>query len=216
MKLEIPESDRQLLKKWLASDEYPTDQMLSFLEKADPALREKSLGKELATATGIPVEAASDLLEVLFSMVHTVSRLEEDEKENAPSLIARSVLGEVAEVGKRELFEARVKRIIHLKAIEITGKALGVLLDNQNTFCLARTLSELRPIFSEGTLEPRASVIVHQLKIVYHAGTKRDRAEVFIACDARALRTLRKVIDRALDKQEKMVSLSKKLELPVL
>jgi len=57
---------------------------------------------------------------------------------------------------------------------------------------------------------------VHHLKLVYHEGPEADRKELFIAMDKEDLTALRNVLDRAIAKHEKLVTLVKKLDLPLL
>jgi hypothetical protein len=216
MKLEIPELDRELLAKWLVRGEGPIDQVLAVLEAAEPTLRPRDLAKRLADEAGLDADTANDLMAVFQSLALTVSRFDEEEKPSAAAIIFHSIVGDVADAEKREAFQNRVARILGAKAVEITGKALGVLLDHPNTFCTARTLSEIRPVFREDGLEPQAAVIVHQLKIVYHVGPERERGEIFIALDGDHLQTMKAVLDRAIRKHEHLKQLSAKLELPVL
>lgn len=216
MKLEIPEPDRELLAKWLVKGEGPIDKVLDVLEAAEPTLRVRDLAKRVADEAGIEADAADDLVTVFQNLALTVSRFDEEERSSVPTIIFHSIVGEVADIEQRELFEKRVRKILGAKSVEITAKAMGVLLDHPNTFCTARTLSEIRPVFREDGMEPQAAVIVHQLKIVYHAGPERERGEIFIALDGDNLQTMKSVLDRALRKHERLKALTEKLELPVL
>lgn len=216
MKLDIPELDRELLAKWVVKGEGPIEKVLDVLEGAEPTLRVRDLAKRVSDEAGIEADEANDLVAVFQSLALTLSRMDDEDKKSAPTSIFHSIVGDVADVEKREVFEKRVGRILGAKSVEITAKALGVLWDHPNTFCTARTLSEIRPVFREEGMEPQAAVIVHQLKIVYHAGPERERGEIFIALDGDHLQKMKSVLDRAVKKHEQLKAMSAKLELPVL
>jgi hypothetical protein len=148
--------------------------------------------------------------------MNTIAHFDDEDRKEAPSILFHSVVGDVADAAQRDRFLRRFARISQSKSIEITGKALGVLQEDQREFCTARLVSQLRPIFSDEPLEPKATVIVHQLKLVYHTGPEGDRDEIFIAMTKDDLSFLRKVIDRALVKHEKLVSTAERAGVPVL
>lgn len=80
------------------------------------------------------------------------------------------------------------------------------MVGNANTFCRARTISEVRPVFTEGdALKPEAAIIVHQLNIVFHSGPKLDENEFFVTLDSEDLIALKNVVDRALRKDKEIV-----------
>jgi hypothetical protein len=113
------------------------------------------------------------------------------------------MMGDVAEANVRKRFDERMSRVLHCKSVQITAKALQILLDNPNTYCTARTLSEVRPVFND-ELEPQAAVILHHLKLVYHKGPDRQREELFVALDRDALEQLHRVLSRAIAKNNKL------------
>lgn len=216
-KLQIPEDDVALLKKWLASeDREPIESVLQALEAEAPALSLGRLAKRVADRAGVLQEDLQPLLRVFLSVVNTIANFDDEDRKDAASIVFHSVVGDVADATQRERFLQRFERISQAKSIEITGKALGVLQEDQNGFCTARIVSQLRPIFSEEPLEPKATVIIHQLKLVYHVGPEGDRDEIFVATTKEDLLGLRAVIDRALAKHEKLVSTAEKAGIPML
>lgn len=216
MKLEIPDHDRTLLATWLGGDDQPIDKVLAFLESARPVLQPDHLVRQMATATGIDEAVAKDLLLTFFRLARTVSQLSSEERNETKATILRHVMDDAVDSERGQKFEKRVERILQAKSIEITGKAHSVYLDHANTFYAARTLSELRPVFSDDGLEPTAAVLVHQLKLVYHAGPEMELNEIFIAVDRNDLEGIKSVIERAIAKHEKLEALTSKLELPLL
>jgi len=213
MKLEIPAEEREVLRRWLVEDEPRMKQVLAALAQAQPALVRATLATEVAKHAGLDEALAKQLVRALINLSATVWGLEEEDRNNAADIIFNTLQ---PSGGDRTAFDAHLAQLLELRALEITGKAAGVLGDNPQLFCAARTLSEIRPVFRERGLEPNAAVIVHHLKLVYHEGPEADRKELFIAMDKEDLTALRNVLDRAIAKHEKLVTLVKKLDLPLL
>lgn len=216
MKLNVPEPERVLLTRWLTTNDEPTDAVLDALDAATATLRPSALVQKVADVTKVPLDKADELLFALYNLSRTVARLSEEEKADASAILFRSIVGDVAGADARQLFERRVARVLACKSVQITGKALLVLHDNPNTFCAARTLSELRPVFGEDGLVPQAAVVLHQLKLVYHTGPKRKRSEIFISMDRTAIQQLQQVLRRALEKDEKLSEATSKLGVQLL
>ena len=189
--------------------------MLGCLEAAEPALQPNVLVDCVADKTPVKGETADDLLHAFFNLARTVYRYAPEEKKDVCPAVFHAVMGDVADSAKRDRFLARVDRVLQARSVQITGKALGVL-DDANVFCTSRTLSELRPVFNEDTLEPQAAVILHQLKLTYHSGPRGVREEIFVAMDRAQLEELKRVVERALSKHQKLVELAQKLESPLL
>lgn len=200
----------------MAPENTQLESVLKLLEAAEPSLEAATLAKLLVEMASLAPTEAEGLITVLVSLANTVGRFEAGERGAAPSIVARAVLGEVSDAKRRATFESNIERILKIRAIEITGKAIGVLLDNEHYFCSARTLSEIRPIFASENLEQRAAVIVHQLKIVFHEGPRNATKEIFVACDIDSLRSLQAVLNRAVEKHMKLVDSVGRMGIPVL
>ena len=213
VQVQIPEEDRTVLRTWLFGNPR-LETVLVALEKATPALSHVTLAEAVAKETKQASEEVIQLIRTLIHLVSTIRNLPDDEQQVAPEAFFRA-LG--MEQSHRPAFEELFQRLLRIPAIETTGKALNVLLDNQYVFRSARTLSEIRPIFSEDGLDPTAAVLLHQLKIEYTEGPRRaNRKEVFIAMDYDDLEYLKDVIERALVKHSRMKSLIPKLGIQLL
>lgn len=219
MRLEIPADEQELLKKWLLDDKQPVERVLGALEQAEPFLRRAELAEDLAQRASLDDEEASNLVVAFINLAHTLNRQDdEDAKGEFRTTVFRVLAGDVAEVEKRTRFDELISRIAACSSIGVTGKAIRVALDNQNTFCRARTLSELRPVFVDHDGQPtiHATMIVHNLKLVYHTGPEGELEELFLTMDERAIEALHDVLERAKRKHESLKELAAKLETPCL
>ncbi len=208
---DIAEDERKLIREWLIDDNERLEPVLKVLSETAPALRRRVLVSAVADKTGVDQKTSDSLLRMFFSLVSTI--FSSQDREDAISSIFHVVLGEPAEAEKLSAFKLKVERLLALRSVEITSKALRVMFDNPNTFCRARTLSELRPIFTDDGLKAQAAVIVHQLKLVYHSGPDHKENEIFITLDREDLDAMRRVIDRAIAKDAEFSSMVKDLTI---
>ncbi|HEX4416714.1 MAG TPA: hypothetical protein VH165_02395 [Kofleriaceae bacterium] len=167
-------------------------------------------------ATQLDEKSIRDLVTGFFSISNAVATFDPADKPHATEILFNSIVDDPTTEANRKIFEERIARILKTKSIEITGKALSVMLDNPNTFHSTRIVSEIRPVFTDDGLEPRAAVIVHQLKISFVTGVDRHFNEAFFALDRDDLGRLKAVVERALDKHAKLAQQVQQLNLPLL
>jgi len=92
------------------------------------------------------------------------------------------------------------------KSLGTTSKANDVLTEHEHTFCDARILTDMRPIFpSDLAVSPTEAVVVHTLKIAYHQD--REHKEFYVALDFDDIQTLKTAIERAELKDQSAKSL---------
>jgi hypothetical protein len=203
--INIPKEDREQIKKWLVEGEDPADKILEALRDAQPSLQRSVLARAVTQAIQGNSAVVNQVLRIYFTVLRTV-RLGEDLDEMISAVYQAAVSHEPTDAEKFKNFSRRVHRLLSLRSLVITSKAAGVMVGNANTFCRARTISEVRPVFTEGdALKPEAAIIVHQLNIVFHSGPKLDENEFFVTLDSEDLIALKNVVDRALRKDKEIV-----------
>jgi hypothetical protein len=85
--------------------------------------------------------------------------------------------------------------------------------EHERTFCNARILTDMRPVFGTDLSEgPQALFISHVLRLAYHKGGENIE-EVYVSLSAEDLRELRKTIERAETKAKSLRSLPKDMRL---
>lgn len=94
----------------------------------------------------------------------------------------------------------RLTKLLGLEAIDLSAKAMSLLLEQQCTFTSARILTDIRPIFDHDASKPIAgAVLVHNLKIEYLENS--EEKEFFVALDRRDLQRLLDTLTRAQQKE---------------
>jgi hypothetical protein len=98
---------------------------------------------------------------------------------------------------ERASFKSKLLTLLNAEVFSLAAKVFDLATEDERTFCNARIVTDLRPVFgSEIEGGPKAMVVVHLLKLAYHQ--RGDSHENFyVSLDASDLKSLRQIIDRA-------------------
>lgn len=114
---------------------------------------------------------------------------------------------------ERDQFRKKLLTLLDADVFAVVSKAFDLATDDERTFCHARILTDLRPVFGTRIEEgPKGMVVVHLLKIDYHQGNPAHH-QFYVALDVDDLQALRKVIDRAEAKARNLRSAVKGVQL---
>jgi hypothetical protein len=113
----------------------------------------------------------------------------------------------------RGQFKANLFTLLNADVFAIGAKAYDLKTDDERTFCHARILTDLRPVFGQEVGDgPRGMVVVHLLKLGYHEGSEKHQ-HFYVSLDSDNLKELKRVIDRAEAKAETLRSAVKNVRL---
>ena len=103
-------------------------------------------------------------------------------------------------------FEGRLAAMLGLESLNVLAvKAKELQTQSQRTFCDARVLTDVRPLFGENASElPTTAIIVHTLKLGFHDSGSPGHKDIYIALDAGDIAELRKVLQRAEEKTQSL------------
>jgi len=199
--LKIPERYKGGLIKLVSLPDKSLEGLISALERVHPKLFPEDLSVELISKVqAISPDDLIEIIDTLFSLCVTGQHDETPPEELAEEIIGAMAESEIKDLqlskDEQESFKHRLIRLFKIETLLIVAKALGVLQDNENTFCGARILTDMRPVFgSDPGTAPNAAVIVHILKLSYHH--ESELKDFYIALDTADIEALRKVLDRA-------------------
>ena len=101
------------------------------------------------------------------------------------------------ETGRRRLRE-RLSALTESPAMEIHAKAQSLRHDRENTYCRARIVTDLRPVFgSDVRQSPKAILVAHMLRITYHHGSRGALQDLYLTLQTEDLDQLRELVERA-------------------
>jgi hypothetical protein len=102
-------------------------------------------------------------------------------------------------------FTERLAALLALNSLNtIALKAKELQLESERTFCEARIITDVRPVFGENVDDSPSMIIVHTLKLGFHESGHKD---IYVALDAADIASLKKTLERAEDKARKLKAL---------
>ncbi len=108
-----------------------------------------------------------------------------------------------------------LSRLLADNGLVVASKSIYLRRDYEHTFCRARILTDIRPVFGEDpTPPPSAAIIIHALQLVYHEGSSTK--EIHIALDGGDLSSLKLQIERAQDKAKSLKTLLTGAKVPTI
>ena len=177
-----------------ASDELGGDDLLQHVVSGTPSIDGDEVKRILRTVRQIA--SAKEVLEV------------------RPDVFLNDIAEGMGEIEERELRldgtkqRRLLERLIALTqspAVEIHAKARSLQQDRENTYCRARIVTDLRPIFgSDVRQSPKAVLVAHMLRITYHQGSRATLRDLFINLRTEDLDQLSELIERARMKAESL------------
>jgi hypothetical protein len=103
-------------------------------------------------------------------------------------------------------FRENLIELLSADVFTIVSKVQDLATEDEHTFCQARIVTDLRPVFGTRVEDgPRAMVVVHLLKLAYHQGSEAHH-QFYVALDEKDLQSLKKVIERAESKAKTLRS----------
>jgi hypothetical protein len=211
--LVIPEKYKNGVVKLLELSEDSFRQIISAFEGVGPKLFPDDLSSQvISKIKGVSSEDLSEMIATLMSL--SSYRIYDD---STAEELADQVVQAATEAGlpiksnkERIAFKDRLIKFFELNTLYVSAKALGILQSNENLFCTARILTDIRPVFgSDPKVAPTAAVMVHMLDLSYHKKTGEVQ-HLYIAMDSLDIETLREALDRAEMKTESLKPLIKK------
>lgn len=113
-----------------------------------------------------------------------------------------------------ETLRPRIKRLMELNSLDLVNmKAAELKTELEKSFCRARVLTDLRPVFKTDVSElPTSMVILHTLQIGYHDGMG-DHNEFYVTLDDSDIEALRDALERASKKAGTLRQLAEKTDI---
>lgn len=197
----IPEEYEVGLAELIKLSNDSVQEIISALESVAPSIRYKSLADRLAPkVSSVPKDELEEIIEVLYALnsirtgVEVPTDFFVDDICEAINESDSELLTEAS--GVCELFKKNFIRLLESKTLEIASKSAMLLREHGKTYCSARVLSDIRPIFGESVeTAPVAAMVIHTLKITYHQGDSLK--DFFLAMNTKDVQKLKELLNRA-------------------
>lgn len=209
--LSIPPRHERALADLVAMTQEERERLVNVIRQAPAALDLDVLAKKVASATKLDKDRASRLVWMLASLYRA--------REETPVDQFVDDVCDTAQASDKVLrpkdedwgsFKRDLKALLSCDdSLGITAKAKDIRGQHQNVYCKARILTDIRPVFSQDVgVEPPAGVIVHTLRLTTHPGGDFSASKDFyVALDELDLKELKRLVDRAVQKEATLRSL---------
>lgn len=207
-KLRIPESHREGFKLLSNLSESDFKELLEALSKTDKGILPDELASNISKLTSIDKNINDEITRILFSVYSLKEKFGENTKQliNELILALRNANVDLGEKTKWKRLEDRLNSMLSFdQTIGNTFKALKLLSDYDRIFFDSKIVTDIRPAFNDSDdLSTNTALIVHNLKIGYHKDDQQQ--EIYFALDSNDLDELKKQIERAKKKEERLKS----------
>ena len=184
------------------------------VERTEPALIPPVFVSGVARQLDGQPEELMELLGVLLTMRRSASAYSQSAQDFANTVATELLPDDDAD--KRAAAQSWIGRALTAASVQVTAKALEVTNEHPRLYAGSRVLSDIRALFVDEELAPRAAVVLHQLKLSYFVGSESLLEDFFLTMDCQDLEQLKATIERALQKHQKLVALADRSNLPVL
>jgi hypothetical protein len=179
------------------------EQVLEAIQSEAPQLRTDRWSHHLAERlAGVGLAEASEMTNTLLGIC-------------AASLsggrpldeFVRQIVGSLEEAHQppdAEAFRDFLVAVLSMPTLVVTAKAIDVLTSHQRIYLSGRIFTDIRPVFGvDLSTGPLAAVIVHTLRVSVRDG--QQYTDVYVAMDSADIQNLRGVLDRASEKELRLI-----------
>jgi hypothetical protein len=199
--LTIPERFRPGLFRLVRLSDSELGQLITALEKAPTSAKVADIEASIAGHVhGVDPDGLREIVSTLFSLY--VVRAQADLKVKR---FAADVINALRDIGQDQPVNsaaeeakarATLEKVLQIDPLNRISKAIGLQAEHALTFCDAKVLTDLRPVFpSDPSERPVGAVVTHTLKLEYHDGG--DHKQLFVALDSDDIETLAEALKRA-------------------
>jgi hypothetical protein len=210
--LTIPENYRAALKDiWQLSDD-ATRQLTSALSTAPLSPSPKEIAKAVSgIVSEIPANRLTDIVDAILALY-----LVRAQAEVSPDRFIKDLIASLPEVPPDGLdpLKKRLKALLTVENLSTITKAVNLRSEYAETYCTAKVLTDLRPVWrSDPEVPPIGAIVTHTLKLEYHHGTVAVHRELYVGMDSNDIEELITALKRAKQKEKSLKELMKKVDI---
>jgi hypothetical protein len=218
-RLQVPREQEEAFKLLVGLDSEKRASLLKAIRTAKTNIHEDVFGASIAASAGIPPNLATEVADVLFSLYVSEDRFGYTLEQFLQRVAEAGVTANVKPPeGDWAPFKDWLRDVLALHStLGVSAKGSEIAAAFPNSFCSARVISDLRPVFSKkASSGPEAAVVVHQLRLTFHPDMGRDHEHFYLALDREDLSLLKGSIDRAIEKDSALRTRLEEAKLNVL
>jgi len=218
-KIRIPEEALPALQIIAKLDGKVFESLLSAIKNASPTLDPSQFPEQIdLKKIGISEEETDEIFSTLIGLY-----MAKENNDVSSNQLSEDIGGAISEL-KADGFDfsqVKIKLVERLKlllgfdkSLGVTAKAMDVLTEQERTYCSARILTDIRPVFTSSVTSPSGAMIIHNLQIRFHSG--KEHEEFYFALDTNDIKQLKSVVERAEEKAKALQTVIETAKLPYL
>jgi len=153
-----------------------------------------------SSGDNVPIKNLREVLEAILSLYVIKSRKDVNTDQFVDDVcdaMERLDPAQRVEKENRNDYAEKLRLLLNASSFALVTKAIDLATEDERTFCQARIITDLRPVFGPRVEDgPQAMVVVHLLKLAFHE-QGGDHGEFYVALDTSELGELKQVIERA-------------------
>lgn len=218
VELRMPKEDLEVLKDFILLPKEQQDYFINKLKIMSPESPLKLI-KEIEENTDFKQENIRRFLEFADSFYlnyYSFRRFNKSHDEFIQDVVIDSIKRNDMELEIEDHTKEILKEILNMEdSIGMVSKISSLTKDSPNNFALVRIITDLRHIYYNNPSKiPHYSLIKHNLVINYIDNSKIK--EKFFSLDLDDLLELRKVVERAIEKEKTLKILCKKKDIIII
>ena len=222
MQFQIPKKDLAALKAIAELSALDFKALIDSIAQVKPTFSPVQFSRNVAKKVDkVQAGDVSEMLRVLF-VLYRMKDGGDVEPNEIPQSVVEAFSGlsspkDGISANQKKVLATRLKALLSFdKSIAVTAKAFDVMTEHERTFCRARILSDVRPVFTDDTKSASAAVIIHNLQIGYHDSGTGEHKEFYVALDTDDIQMLKEIIDRADKKTITLETMLESAKIPYL
>lgn len=204
-KLRIPKSHAEGFVFLSNLSESDFKELVNTISKIDRGTLPDKLASDISEETKIEKDVSNEIAKILFNIYSLKEQFDNNISEltSELSLALKNSNVEIGTDSNWNKLEERLENLLSFdENIGNTFKALKLLSEYDKIFVNSKIVTDIRPAFDNENLSTDTALIVHNLKIGYHKNDRNE--EMYLALDSNDLDELKKHIERAKKKEEKI------------
>lgn len=212
--LSLPDVARSGLQELMGLLPEQVDRLIAAMASETPRLLNAKFASEVAAKLPeLPAERVTAIVLAFLSL----SLGREETHMSVPAFaegVSYSPQLNLADIQRKSLM-ALVKRVLDQPSVVTTAKAWALLVENEHNFAEARVITDIRPVFTDGTDNPHSALIVHMLRIT-HGDKQGSLSDFVLALDDVDVLKLQDALNRAQAKSSSLKRMLKSASMTVL
>jgi hypothetical protein len=218
MALEIPEEDSGSIATLKAFPPASLERFVAALKSAPLTTDPKEMAAHVARQVpSIPSEQLERVIDTLYTLYYIRDLSGVKHSRFINDLMAGIQNSPHLQTPSKGLSKLRtaLEKLLDIDTLNTISKAARLQRDGERLYCVAKVLSDVRPVFkNDPAAQPIGAVLTHTLKVGYHEG--REHKEFHVILDSDDLTALGEVVRRAEAKDKSLREFLKNAGLPNL